>query len=301
MGESAGGWSVKELIINPPSPPQFRAAILQSQAFGPRQDSEVAWDALAVELGCNSSETAVSQLQCVSQASTESIRMAIETHNLAFTPIIDNGTNGPSLEESIHQGRAADVPVLIGTNADEGTMLAQFMPPPELYLDQIFGSDERAKRATRSAYPANATAMELTSLITTDYLYTCSSSEIARAMVRSGQNVWRYYFNASFPNNQPFAGAKAWHTSEIGLIFSTYPRNNLTTADQIQLSRTMQQAWGDFAKAPERGPGWAAVGTSSAGVRLFDAGDAVTGQSIGETVVDDICVYYEAPLRGADY
>ncbi|RSL43063.1 hypothetical protein CEP54_015240 [Fusarium duplospermum] len=242
FGESAGGWSVKQLLINPPSPPQFHAAILQSQAFGPQADNEKSWDTLVEELNCNKSNTTSSDLECVANAKVDSIRSALQSRGLAFTPVFDNSTNGP-------------VPILIGTNADEGTLLASVMPPPELLLDGIFGNDTASKRLARSAYPADVTDDELKSLITTDYTYTCTTSMIARTAASTGQRVWRYYFNASFPNNQPFPEAGVWHTSEIPLVFGTYNEDNRTTAEQRRLSRTMQQAWGDFAKSPELGPG----------------------------------------------
>lgn len=301
MGESAGGWAVKELIIHPPSTQSFRAAILQSQAFGPQVNSEASWHDLLAELGCNMSNLPGPQLDCVAQVSVESIRTAIKSRTLVFPPTVDNITLGPSFRDAVRQGRTANIPILIGTNADEGTLLASVMPPADLFLNQLFGNDTRAKHAAKSAYPNNISELEMTSLITRDYLYTCSSSEVARSMVRSGQKVWRYYFNASFPNTQPFVGAKAWHTSEIGLIFGTYPRNNLTTAAQMRLSRTMQQAWADFAKAPQQGPGWAALGTSQTDLRLFDADQAVCGQSVNEAAVDDICIFYEGALSTNGY
>ncbi|KAI8719890.1 Carboxylic ester hydrolase [Fusarium sp. LHS14.1] len=296
FGESAGGWSVKQLLINPPSPPQFRAAILQSQAFGPQADNEKSWDILVEELHCNKSTTTSSDLECVANAEVDSIQRVLQSRGLAFTPILDNSTNGPVFLDAVNQNLTAQVPILVGTNADEGTVLASVMSPPELLLDGIFGNDTASKRLARSAYLSDATDDELKSLITTDYTYTCTTSMIARTAASAGQRVWRYYFNASFPSNQPFPGAGVWHTSEIPLVFGTYKEDNRTSTEQRRLSRTMQQAWGDFAKSPELGPGWAAVGTGTNDLRLFDAGEAIFGQSLQPKVVDNVCTYYDAEL-----
>jgi carboxylesterase type B len=46
-----------------------------------------------------------------------------------------------------------------------------------------------------------------------------------------------------------------YHSSEIPLVFGTYPRVN-DTKEEIQLSRFMQHAWACFAKNPTAGPGW---------------------------------------------
>lgn len=299
FGESAGGWSVKQLLIHPPSPPQFRAAILQSQAFGPETDNEKSWNILADDLGCNKSDN--SSFACLSDASAESIRNVLEARKIGFTPIVDNMTNGPSFRDAIKESLVVNLPILIGTNADEGTVLQSVMPPPKMLLDGIFGNDTRAKDLARSAYPRNATNAELRSLITTDYTYTCTTSAIAHSAVVAGHKVWRYYFNASFPNNQPIPGAKAWHTSEIPLVFGTYPRDNLTTIRQIRLSQTMQQAWGNFAKSPESGPGWTALGTSTNNIRSFNADDSVSTKTINKGSIDGICSYYSAKLHENGY
>ncbi|KFY89938.1 hypothetical protein V500_05391 [Pseudogymnoascus sp. VKM F-4518 (FW-2643)] len=296
FGESAGAWSVKQLLINPPSPRQFRAAILQSQAFGPQTDNEKSWSILVNELGCNNSDLVPSSVDRVAQAPAEMIRDVLEIHKLGFAPVIDNVTNGPSFQDAMNERQIVEVPILIGTNAHEGTVLASVMPPAEMLLDSIFGNDTEAKRLARLAYPLNATDADLKSLITTDYTYTCTTSVIANTAANAGQKVWRYYFNASFPNNQPFPWAGAWHTSEIPIVFGTYRRDHTTIAGQFLLSRSMQQAWGNFAKSPESGPGWAEVGTSKKSLRLFDANGAVSGQSLNEKAVDGICKYYDGKL-----
>ncbi|KAI9155553.1 Para-nitrobenzyl esterase [Paramyrothecium foliicola] len=262
-GESAGGWSVKQLLINPPSPIQYRGAILQSQAFGPRGNNEVYWDRLVRELNCNSTDIASSHLDCVANAPAESIRSITEGHRLWFTPVDDNATNGPSFIDAVQENRAARVPILIGTTADEGSILSSVMPSPELMFAGIFGVDTDSQRRARLAYPDNATEEELRSFIITDYTYTCSTSAVSRSAANVGYKVWRYYFNASFPNNQPFPGAGAWHTSEIPIVFGNYRQDDLLSEEQVMLSRSMQQAWGNFAKSPESGPGWATVGLSN--------------------------------------
>lgn len=240
FGESAGGWSVKQLVINPPFPAQFRAAILQSQAFGPKTDNEVSWNVLVSALGCNKPDVASSRLNCVAQAPAESIRSVLERRELGFAPFVDNATNGPSFQEAASRNLTARLPILLGTNADEGSVLTSVMPPPEVLLDGIFGNDTDAKWLARSAYPVNATDLDLISRITTDYTYTCTTAAIARTAARAGHRVWRYYFNASFPDYQPIPGAGAWHTSEIPIVFGTYKPDNTSYLAQAQLSKSMQ-------------------------------------------------------------
>ncbi|OTA81644.1 hypothetical protein M434DRAFT_380000 [Hypoxylon sp. CO27-5] len=254
FGESAGAWSVKQLLIHPPSPPQFRAAILQSQAFGPLTDNQESWNTSARALGCTDLNSSSSTLGCVTKAPAQSVRAVLHDQGLGFTPVVDNATNGPMFRDAVEENLVAQLPILIGTNANEGSILASVIPPSEVLLGGIFANDTDAMRLARSAYPINATDMELRSLITTDYTYTCTTSAIAHAAASNRQNVWRYYFNASFSNNQPIPRAGAFHTSEIPLVW---------------LSESMQKAWGNFAKDPEVGPGWPAIGTSENDLRVF--------------------------------
>lgn len=94
-----------------------------------------------------------------------------------------------------------------------------------------------------------------------------------------GVPVWRYLFNASFPNTQLGPDMMAYHGSDIPIVFGTYaggPVNALTseplgrqrtnippTAQEKALSWSMQTAWASFAKCPECGPGWNMLGTFS--------------------------------------
>lgn len=275
---------------------QFRAAILQSQAFGPVVDNEASWNILASELGCDKIDNTSSRLSCVSRASTESIRNVLERHGLGFTPVFDNVTNGPTFQDIAGRKDLARFPILIGTNADEGTVLVSVMPSPEIMLDGIFGNHTDVKRSARLAYPVNITDSELKSLITTDYTYTCTTAAIAHTAAKNGLKVWRYYFDASFSDNQPFPGAGAWHTSEIPIVFGTYTQNNASYPAKLQLSKSMQRAWADFAKNPEKGPGWRPVRVPGEQVRHFSTDEATNKHNPYIYNTDDICKYYNTAL-----
>ncbi|KAJ4258822.1 hypothetical protein NW762_007909 [Fusarium torreyae] len=296
FGESAGGWSVKELVINPPSPAQFRAAIIESQAFGPQTDNLASWNVLVRKLGCDKPDNTSSSLDCVVQVPTKSIRSVLEREKLGFTPTLDNSTNGPSFQADIMRNQTELLPMLIGTNANEGSVLTSALPPPEVLLDGIFGNDTDASRLARSAYPLNATTADLNALITTDYTYTCTTAAIARAAAKAGQSVWRYYFNATFSDNQPIPGAGAWHTSEIPIVFGTYSRDKTSDSVRAQLSRTMQQAWADFAKYPGKGPGWLPITPQTSNVRYFGTDEGAYERIRYAEGADDICTYYNASL-----
>ena len=95
--------------------------------------------------------------------------------------------------------------------------------------------------------------------IFTDVEFICTTSLYVAIAASSGYPIWRYHFNASFPNTQGFPGAGVYHSSEISIVFGTYPTVN-TTAQEYALSNSMQTAWARFAKEPMSGPGWGRVG-----------------------------------------
>ncbi|KAB8069713.1 hypothetical protein BDV29DRAFT_161147 [Aspergillus leporis] len=67
--------------------------------------------------------------------------------------------------------------------------------------------------------------------------------------------TWRYFFNASFPDNEVFSGSGAFHDAEIPFVFGTYSQKDATEFEH-QVSQGMQKAWADSAKDPIQGPGW---------------------------------------------
>lgn len=109
----------------------------------------------------------------------------------------------------------------------------------------------------------------------TDYAFTCPTSTFSSAISAAGrQPVWRYQYSGYFPNLQPFPNARAYHSSEIPLVYGTYPLDNQfgqVTQDEIELSKYMQGAWSSFAKNPSGGPGWPKLGSNN-GVELGQLG-----------------------------
>ncbi|KAF7522264.1 hypothetical protein PCG10_007565 [Penicillium crustosum] len=297
FGESSGGYSVKQLLANPPSPLQFRAAIMQSQALGDQGDGDKSWAALADDLGCNSTTSGISQLECMRSSPADQIRAILNSGTLGFPPAVDNKTNNGNFEAAINAHTVANVPILLGTNADEGTVLTSVMPDSQILLQNFLGNDTHSQALARAAYPHDATEKELKSRIVTDYLYTCTTSAIANVLNDANYKVWRYYFNASFPNTQPFPGAGAWHTSEISLVFGTYPRNYMTTPQQIELSKFMQHSWASFAKDPERGPGWTMIEGGKEDLQVIGANGTSWGQPASIESVEDICSVYSPAIR----
>lgn len=295
FGESAGGYSVKQLLSVPPSPLTFRAAILESEAAALAGSGLASWEALVAAVGCSA---AASQIDCVRAVPATTIKSVIEHAALVFPPTVDNKTESGNVALAITSHTAAQVPFLIGTNADEGRPFAAALGLDEplnvaAFLNASIPNEPALQAAIAAAYPLSLypTPYLAISAIITDLSFTCPASALANLASVSGYRVWRYYFNASFPNTQIFPDAGVYHSSEIPEVFGTYPTAG-ATAQEVALSAYMQGAWARFAKHPRAGPGWPRL---RAPLDL-DLGDLGPDGSFGEVTIPQIAVDFRCPL-----
>ncbi len=130
FGESSGASSVDRLLTVVPDPLPFRGAILQSgqatvSAF-PREGGPAAWKALVSALNCTSSSVDAAaaereEFACAQKADARTIRGILNSAALDFGPVNDNVTQRATpFADSRH---AAKVPILIGSNGQEGMNL----------------------------------------------------------------------------------------------------------------------------------------------------------------------------------
>ncbi|KAK8868421.1 Alpha/Beta hydrolase protein [Apiospora arundinis] len=297
FGESSGSTSVSRLVgtMNDTASRPFRAAIQQSGvyetawAMDPPGDvlGPAAWPLLVKSLNCTSSAAvgnngtstvaqAAAELECVRAAPASSIRALVNDPSVSWTfvPVNDEITQLADPDRARAEGQIARIPLLIGTNANEGTMSTGSWTSVEAYT-AAFPLLAPYAETLKTTYPLGglgpngevlADGWHVNAAIDTDVEYTCPASRVAHsAAFGLGLPVWRYFFNATFANTALGDGFGAYHSSEIPIVFGTYPAANATAA-QARLSRTMQTAWADFAKDPYgAGPGWAAVGSGEAG------------------------------------
>lgn len=164
------------------------------------------------------------------------------------------------------------------------------------FLQQITSGFTPYIDAILALYPTTApdsgpTGYDQLSQIWTEYVFQCTTGLWANASAAAGIPTWYYYFNASFPNTQPVPSLfalGAFHSSEIPIVFGTYPQINVTT-QEYALSKSLMGIWAKFAKNPAGGPGWNQVGTGASMPVMFGAtgvGDGGVYMSDNVTVLD---------------
>ena len=226
-------------------------------------DSATSWEVLVKAAKCPSDDA----LECIRAIPALEIKEILEQQKLPFGPVHDGGATWADasrkdrLESTDQESLIARVPILIGSNADEGRHSAIAQNDTEAYLRGSFpeGTPEQVIKLLLDTYPIGAPGLsnefDRISAIGTEFQFQCPSKIVAEESAEVGIHSWRYFYNASFPNTEIFPGSGAYHTAEIEPVFGTYPQEGATKF-QVDLSKAMQYSWAKFMKDPTCGPGW---------------------------------------------
>jgi carboxylesterase type B len=159
----------------------------------------------------------------------------------------------------------ANIPPIIRSNVDEARVFAAIADldndkkTAEQFVSPMVPNMPLVQQAVIAAYSSLLNdVFLLASAILTKVLFTCTAWTLSSFAAQHGYKGWGFYYNAFFPNTDYFPRASAYHSSEIPLVFGTYPLTNqysVATGQQKQLSRYMRKTWADFVKNPDQGPG----------------------------------------------
>lgn len=166
-------------------------------------------------------------------------------HDVAFKTTIDGWLVPEEPQEIFRQGRQNPVPLMIGSNADEGTVLAANtnMTAEDYwkFLRDNFGEDAYQ---TLARYPAkNKEEVQYRmERIATEINFALASRFIAGSMSNLNQSTYLYKFTYVLPG-QPMG---AYHTSELYFVFRpSYWKADSTSA---AVSDYVMDMWTRFAK-----------------------------------------------------
>lgn len=262
FGESAGSMSIAALLAMPAARGLFSGAIMQSgtsQTLQPQQ-AEGITAALLTELGISpqgelSLLTSLPVEDIMEAAERMTIKLSGDSLSMYFQPVIDNHTLPSDPAEAVAKGAAKGIPLLIGTNRDEGNLFfregsntADFEQSLRA-LEMLMGVDNLSEVARH--YPES---WEGQADILTDLYFWCSSVSFAERQ-RDHAPVWMYRFDWAV-SGHPLLN-KAVHGAEIVFAFNNLPLLRSfgleVTASMKRLAEAMQGAWAAFAH--RRDPG----------------------------------------------
>ncbi|MGD9619968.1 MAG: carboxylesterase/lipase family protein [Mycolicibacterium sp.] len=297
-GESAGGMSVCDHLVSPGSRGLFSAAIIQSapcQAQGALPVAQARSIDYAAEVGC---ADPASVAGCLRGLPVGKLRKPLWYYNIGDDELIGPVTGTAVLPvdpvAGFDEGRAARVPIMIGTNRDEFTLFValEYLRRGKVYqpsdypglLAATFGADAAAvaERYPLSAFDSVPVAY---STAVTDGVFACVADRMAEALASDpGRAVYAYEFNdrgAPAPDplrTLPFP-VGASHSLELRYLFDVGGAPPLNPA-QIKLSDQMMDYWAHFvargAPRADGQPDWSAVGGTGLVMSLQPNGSRMT-------------------------
>ena len=261
-GESAGGWSDCALLTSPPARGLFRGVIMESGSCASQSPAtaEAASLAFAKQAGCQNPATAAACLRALPE---QTLLDAGASYQPEFTY---GGPELPAADASaVAAGDYDHVPVLMGTNHDEGRTFSQGLTGlTEAQADALISSQYGPRapaivaRYPWSSYPSPYTAAYLIGDVLTDSGFVtgiggCPTQNLA-AQFAAGAPTFFYQFDdlhaPGLNNDLPGYQWGAGHAMELPYLWPSFDNGfslyGLLTPAQLELSQQMVRYWGAF-------------------------------------------------------
>ncbi len=261
FGESAGSWSVNALQATPLGKGLFHKVIGESGAvFREMQlltsdqagtGGHAAGLALAKRLGVEGTGSqALAALRAV--AAQKIVDVSSSPGAFATTAVVDGWVFPQEIREIFANGRQANVPVMIGSNADEMTSLTGLRGPTTIKALTALVTAQVGDYASAilDAYGADTDDKALGAFlaIMRDEVFTRQMRLWARAMSTVDSDAYLYYFT-HVPRHPEADRYGAYHAAEIAYAFANLDKipYQHEEADR-RLEKTMSDLWVSFAR-----------------------------------------------------
>ena len=303
FGESAGSVAVGCLIASPLAKGLFHRAIMESGVpsdlprLRPQGETDSSAESTGVEIarqiGIEDPEGATAETAArLRDIPPEKLlasshpRIGLFGGGRRMGPAIDGYILPRSPVEMFAAGEGNTVPILLGSNADEGTLFIQQIPirRPQGYdlaLRRIFG--EYAARVI-GMFPVRTPEEVKPAMarLVTVAAFVAPARRTARALSLHGNRVWLYHFTRVSPVLKEH-NIGATHGIELFYVFKTTPGGVQAEEADIRVADAMHGVWLRFAESGDPNgkgfPEWPAF--SSANDTHFEFGDRlVTGQHL---------------------
>ena len=275
FGESAGGHSVGQMMATPLARGLFHRAIAQSglgshnylhltKAMPATAPAEHGGVRIAKAAGIDSTVKSAAGLEALRALSVEQL-LSVSSSNVElvdfFHPNVDGWVLPKPVASIFKAGEQADVPLLLGSNANEGTLFELFPMTPlfwskelpdtkdalQHFLAEEFG-DKDAEFLMSHYQVKNDADVHMARLnIWGDAYFGLQSVFGAQAMRGVKSPAYLYFFERTPPSPTQTLGAT--HSSEISFVFGgsmpLFPTNDFDES----LSKAMSNYWTSFAKA----------------------------------------------------
>ncbi|MBV9090375.1 MAG: carboxylesterase/lipase family protein [Mycobacteriaceae bacterium] len=287
FGESAGAHAVATLLAVPAAGALFAGAIIESPASGMVRRSDAAArfaEQFAELLGSRPDQAAAAVMSAEPRQLGKALdRLLARTvsdlaGSFAIGPTVDGDYLPRDPVEAMARGEAHRVPIIVGSNAEEGRLFTRWlkmMPMTQPVIDRMLADLDPAARERIAAaypnYPEPAACVRLGA----DMCFGAAAWQIAEAHSRHAP-TWQYRYDYA-PRTLSWAGLGATHAMELLAVFDTY-RTRLGSvltlaADRrsaMRVSKNIQSRWHAFGRTGVPGKGWPKYTQPDRAVLVFD-------------------------------
>ena len=323
FGESAGAASTCVHLASPSASGLFHRAIIQSGAC------DASWAAIPLAKAYDTGRDFAQQMGCTDEGSVLACLRSKSTADLLrFVPrAADANPGDPSAAlpwigvidgvlipdmplNIVKAGQAAKVPVMLGTNQNEGGLyvawefdVPQGSPMTEAqYEDKLlsYGQNPSGAAILKSIYSLKAygTPNRAIGGMLTDLLFSCEANKMARAFANSGVAVYTYEFHDPHPPSLltvPVSDMGAYHAAETQFLFDLGTAGQFTT-EQKQLRNQMIGYWSNFAAAGQPNganhPQWPRFNGFTTSYRQLQPGGLPGVLSFGRFQAEHHCLFW---------
>jgi para-nitrobenzyl esterase len=287
FGESAGAHITATLLAVPAAEGLFAHAISESPASGMVRSRETAAEfatRFARLLGARPQDAATALRRASAAQFVETqhrlIDQGMENRLGAFPigPVFGDDVLPVDPVEAMRTGRAHRVPLIVGTNAEEGRLFTRFLrmlPTNESMIEELLADTEPAARERITAaypdYPAPSACIQLGG----DFAFSSAAWQIAEA---HGAHAPTYLYRYDYaPRTLRWSGLGATHATELLAVFDVYRTRFgalLTAAADrraaLRVSNHVQRRWRSFSRTGSPGDDWPAYTPDDRAVMVFD-------------------------------
>ncbi|MBX9641513.1 MAG: carboxylesterase/lipase family protein [Mycobacteriaceae bacterium] len=287
FGESAGAHITATLLAVPEAGGLFHRAISESPAAGMTRPTEVAAEfatRFAELLGARSKDAAHAVIRASAtqliEAQHRLIDQGMQKRLGAFPigPVFGDEVVPVDPVEAMRSGQAHQVPLIVGTNAEEGRLFTRFLgmlPINKAMVEALLAEVEPAARQRITAaypdYPKPEACIQLGG----DFAFSTAAWQIAEAHTHHAPTyLYRYDYA---PRTLQWSGFGATHATELFAVFDIY-RTRLgalltAAADRgpaLRVSNDVQRRWRSFSRSGVPGDDWPVYTHDDRAVMVFD-------------------------------
>jgi len=298
FGESAGGMSVCAQLASPASDGLFQKAIIQSGLCGSPNNTIMARDAAkrnaayASTLGCKAASMDCLRALDASKITAGSVPGRRPLGNLIWSPVYGTPLLPLPLQAAFEQGKFHRVPILNGTNHDEGRLFVTIASPGSkpLLLHQywiatglVVGARKNRQVLSQYPYKADGTPAAAFATMFTDGMFSCPALRSDNALSKHTP-VYAFEFNDPQAVTQikippGLTSLGAFHSSGLVYIFQTPIVGLADPAEfntaQRELSDAFSASWANFARTGNpnaSGARWRPFDARRKNVQIFAPG-----------------------------